>query len=101
MGAAQRREIEWVGLAGWSAVGDGGVGGDVVEVAGPGVADAAGEDAVGVAQQAELSHRSGWVVLVDRGGGGGVVEVEDGSDDDPSAGGCIPGEPFGEELVGG
>src|SRR3954451_20542378 len=48
MRPAQRREIERVGLTGGSAVGHRHVGGDVVEVASPGVADAAGEDAVGV-----------------------------------------------------
>ncbi len=36
----------------------------MVEVAGPGVAAAAGEDAVGVAQDHGFAHGFGWVVLV-------------------------------------
>ena len=87
VGAAQGCEVAGAGLAWWSAVFDGEVGGDVVEVAGSGVAAAAGEDAVGVAEQDGLSHRVGWVVLVDRGLGGRVGgEVEDGPDGDLAAG---------------
>src|SRR3954451_8601573 len=97
VGPAQRREISWVGLVGRSALAHGEVGGDVVEVAVPGVAAAAGEDAVGVAQHAELAHRIGWVVLVDR---GRSCEVQDRSDGDPSAGGGVAGEPVVEELGG-
>src|SRR3954447_18703827 len=78
MNPAQRRQVERMCLAQWSALVDGDVGSDVVEVAGPRVASAAWEDAVGIAQEAELAHRRGWVVLVHR---GRVCEVEDRTDD--------------------
>ena len=70
----------------------------MVEVAGPGVAAAAGEHAVGVAQQDLFAHRWGWVVLVDR---PVVAQVEDGAEVDLAADGAVPGQPVGEELGGG
>ena len=83
VGSAQGCEIAGPGLTRWSAVFDRQVLGDVVEVAGPGVAAAAGEDAVGVAQDHGLAHRFGRVVLVH---GPVGVEVEDGAQGDLGAG---------------
>ena len=77
MSPAQRGEVLWVGLAGWSALVGRDVGVDVVEVAGPGVAAAPGEHAVPVAEDDELAHPRWRVVLVD---GVGAVEVEDRED---------------------
>jgi hypothetical protein len=51
----------------------------VVEVAGPGLDLASGEDAVVVAEVDEVPHPSGWVVGVD---GVAAGHVEDGLDDD-------------------
>jgi hypothetical protein len=80
MPATERGEIARMRLAGWSVFV---VGVDVVEVAAAGVAGAPGEDAVRVAQDDELAHPGGWVVLVD---GVGAGEVQDGSDADPGVG---------------
>jgi len=66
----------------------------VVEVAGAGVAPAAGKHAVGVAQEHGLAHGWGWVVLVDRGVG---VEVEDGPQGDLGASLGESGEPVVEQ----
>jgi hypothetical protein len=55
------------------------VGDRVVEVAGPGVDLASGEDAVAVAEEDEVAHPAGWVVGVD---GVAAGHVEDGLDDD-------------------
>jgi hypothetical protein len=66
-------------LAWWSAVVGVEVALDVVEVAGSGVGGAAGEDAVAVAEDDQLSHPWRWVVGVD---GVAALEVEDRSDDD-------------------
>ena len=64
--AAQRGEVGGVGLAGWSAVVEGDVLGDVVEVGPVGGAGAAGEHARAVAQPDRCRHRGGRVVDVDR-----------------------------------
>src|SRR4051794_14224484 len=98
MGATQRCEVVGPGLPRWSTVVDGEVGGDVVQVAGAGVAAAAGEDAVGIAQDAELAHRRGRVVPVHR---SLLTKVEDGAEDHLAAGGGVPDEPVRDQLGGG
>ena len=65
MSPAQRREVVGPGLARWSAVVHLDVGLDMVEVAVTGVLVAVGEDALTVAQDHQLAHPLGWVVLVD------------------------------------
>src|SRR4029078_5882498 len=62
MYAAQEGKVVGAGLAGWSVLV---VGDRVVEVAGPGVDCAPGEDAVPVAQVDEVTHPRWWVVGVD------------------------------------
>ena len=64
-----------------------------------GVASAAGEDAVGVAQEDQFAHRGGWVVLVDR--RRSLARSRTGRRMTLPAGGGVPGEPVGQELGGG
>src|SRR5262245_21455347 len=87
--ATEGRELGGSGLAGWPTPVERDVGGDVVQVAGAGVAAAPGEHAVPVAEDHGLPDRFGWVVLVDgRLPGLIVVEVQD--RDDGGAGGAEP-----------
>src|SRR5690606_180009 len=86
---AERGEVLGVGLAGWAA---GVVGGDVVEVAGPGAVVAVRELAVLVAHPHLGGHPLGWVVPVD---GVVAVHVDDGGD---GGGGAVAGEPVAELL---
>ena len=97
MGPAQGCEVAGVGLAGWSAVVDRDVGADVVQVAGPGVTSAAGEDAARITQEDLLAHRRRRVMLVH---GPSGVEVEDRAQHDLPAGPGEPGEPVGEQPGG-
>src|SRR5688572_30097131 len=77
MSAAERREILRPGLPRWPVIV---VGLHVVEVAGPGIPRAPREDTVLVAQDHQLPHPLGRVVLVDRIGAG---QVEDRADAHP------------------
>lgn len=77
--ATQHREVLDAGLSGWSALSEGDVGGDVVQV-GPGCGDTAlGEHAGLITQAYVVDHPRGRVVDIDR---GNRCRVQDGSDGD-------------------